>query len=83
MPLAGKVEPATIAYHIEPHRADINAFRCGALQSLCKRCHDGLSETGKPRLKQKRIIGLDAIRSAETPIFGRAITAEVVARERA
>jgi hypothetical protein len=37
--------------------ADVNAFRCGALQSLCKRCHDGLTESGKP----KRVIGLDGL----------------------
>ncbi len=49
----GEVEPATIAHHIERHRGDINAFRSGALWSLC----DGLTESGKPR--QKRVIGPD------------------------
>ncbi len=52
----GKVEPATIAHHIERHRGDIIAFRSGTLWSLCKRC-DGLTESGKPR--QKRVIGPD------------------------
>jgi 5-methylcytosine-specific restriction endonuclease McrA len=56
---AGKIKPATVTHHIVPHRGDVNSFRTGALQSLCKRCHDGLSESGKPRPKQKRIILLD------------------------
>lgn len=41
----GKVEPATVADHIEPHHGDINKFRLGDLQSLCKACHDGLKRT--------------------------------------
>jgi hypothetical protein len=31
---------AEVADHIEPHNGDWNSFRLGALQSLCKRCHD-------------------------------------------
>ena len=53
MQLAG--EMATIAHHIESHRGDVNLFRCGVLQSLCKKCHDGLTESGKP--KPKRVSG--------------------------
>lgn len=34
------VTPATIADHIESHGGDWNKFRLGALQSLCKDCHD-------------------------------------------
>ena len=37
---ASQVTPATIADHIEPHRGDWNAFRLGALQSLCAVCHE-------------------------------------------
>jgi hypothetical protein len=54
MQLAG--EMATIAHHIESHRGDVNLFRCGVLKSLCKKCHDGLTESGKP--KPKRVIGM-------------------------
>ena len=36
----GKVEPATVVDHVVPHRGDVNAFMLGALQSLCKPCHD-------------------------------------------
>jgi 5-methylcytosine-specific restriction endonuclease McrA len=35
----GVVTPATIADHVTPHRGDWNAFRLGALQSLCSDCH--------------------------------------------
>ena len=33
--------PATIADHLHPHRGNLYAFAEGALQSLCKACHDG------------------------------------------
>ena len=36
-----KTTPATVCDHVEPHRGDINKFRLGKLQSLCKTCHDG------------------------------------------
>jgi len=36
----GHAVPATVADHIEPHAGDYNKFRLGALQSLCKICHD-------------------------------------------
>jgi 5-methylcytosine-specific restriction enzyme A len=36
----GDVEPATVADHITPHRGNEMAFFTGALQSLCKQCHD-------------------------------------------
>jgi hypothetical protein len=35
----GKVVPARIADHIEPHHNDPHKFRTGALQSLCTHCH--------------------------------------------
>jgi 5-methylcytosine-specific restriction protein A len=35
----GKVVPATVADHIEPHGGDWNKFRTGELQSLCVDCH--------------------------------------------
>jgi 5-methylcytosine-specific restriction protein A len=35
----GRLTPACIADHIEPHRGDVNRFWLGALQSLCGSCH--------------------------------------------
>ena len=35
----GRVTPAAIADHVEPHRDDINQFWVGKLQSLCLQCH--------------------------------------------
>ena len=40
----GKVKPATVVDHVVPHRGDVNAFFLGALQSLCKPCHDRLKQ---------------------------------------
>jgi 5-methylcytosine-specific restriction endonuclease McrA len=36
----GRVTPASVADHIEPHKGDQDLFWNGALQSLCKLCHD-------------------------------------------
>jgi hypothetical protein len=35
----GKLTPARIVDHIEPHHGDFTAFMHGALQSLCDSCH--------------------------------------------
>ena len=35
----GRVTPATIVDHIEPHKGDVNKFWLGKLQSLCDSCH--------------------------------------------
>jgi 5-methylcytosine-specific restriction enzyme A len=45
----GLVTPATIADHITPHRGDWNAFILGALQSLCKPCHDSSKKVEERR----------------------------------
>ena len=37
----GLVISAQVADHIVPHKNDAHAFFYGALQSLCKACHDG------------------------------------------
>jgi 5-methylcytosine-specific restriction enzyme A len=37
----GRIAPASIADHVVPHRGNWNAFRLGALQSLCADCHKG------------------------------------------
>ena len=36
----GRVTPASVADHVEPHKGDEDKFWNGKLQSLCKRCHD-------------------------------------------
>jgi hypothetical protein len=35
----GRLTPATVADHVEPHRGDYMKFRLGRLQSLCASCH--------------------------------------------
>jgi 5-methylcytosine-specific restriction endonuclease McrA len=41
----GKVEPATIADHIKPHKGDKSLFFSSVnLQSLCKSHHDGAKQ---------------------------------------
>jgi 5-methylcytosine-specific restriction protein A len=56
----GKVTPAEVVDHIEPHGGDRLKFFCGmeGLQSLCKRCHD----SAKKQIEQhgyRRDIGFD------------------------
>ena len=49
---------AVIADHVEPHRGDWNKFWLGALQSLCRNCH----ESGKKYQEQRGFrsdIGVD------------------------
>ena len=36
----GYTVAATVADHVIPHKGDLNIFWHGALQSLCKPCHD-------------------------------------------
>jgi 5-methylcytosine-specific restriction endonuclease McrA len=46
----GKVQPATTADHVVPHRGDDTAFWLGDLQSLCTSCHSStkqLEERGR------------------------------------
>jgi 5-methylcytosine-specific restriction protein A len=40
----GRVEVATIADHIEPHRGDMDKFWNGPLQSLCGICHSAVKQ---------------------------------------
>ena len=47
---AGRVEPATVADHIESHGGDYAKFRLGALRSLCASCHNRLDQANRPRL---------------------------------
>jgi hypothetical protein len=36
----GRVTPAEICDHVEPHRGNVTKFWLGPFQSLCKSCHD-------------------------------------------
>ncbi|WP_299933374.1 HNH endonuclease [uncultured Pelagimonas sp.] len=40
---------ATVADHVEPHREDHGKFWFGALQSLCKSCHDSKKQREERR----------------------------------
>lgn len=40
----GRLEPATIADHIEPHRGDRTKFWRGELQALCASCHSSTKQ---------------------------------------
>lgn len=54
----GRVEPAVIADHIEPHRGDPIKFWSAELQSLCMTCHSST----KQRMENGKVvqaIGLD------------------------
>lgn len=39
----GKIVPASIADHVEPHRGDPILF-AGPLQSLCETCHNSIKQ---------------------------------------
>jgi len=54
----GKVEPATVADHIEPHHGNANAFWLGKLQSLCRHWHESRKKFVERRGYDKAI-GLD------------------------
>lgn len=50
----GRVTPATVCDHVEPHRGDPDAFWSGPFQSLCDACHAG------PKQRQEatgRVVG--------------------------
>lgn len=40
----GRVTPASVCDHVEPHRGDPVKFWQGETQSLCKPCHDGAKQ---------------------------------------
>jgi len=44
---AGRVTPATVADHIEPHRGNYELFRLGELRSLCAECNDSLDPSNR------------------------------------
>lgn len=50
----GKIEPARVADHIEPHRGDVNKFM-GPLRSLCFRHHNSWKQTIEIRGYEKTV----------------------------
>src|SRR6188508_3869950 len=40
----GLVEPATVVDHVIPHKGNRESFFLGAIQSLCRPCHDGTKQ---------------------------------------
>jgi 5-methylcytosine-specific restriction endonuclease McrA len=59
---AGRVVPASVADHVEPHRGIWNEFRTGKLQSLCRDCHAAKWSTDMKNLpaKPSRVRDVDA-----------------------
>jgi hypothetical protein len=53
----GVLTPAAVVDHVERHRGDPNKFFLGAVQSLCKACHDRHKQIEENRGYQ---IGCDA-----------------------
>jgi len=50
----GRVTAASVADHVIPHKGDEALFWNGALQSLCKPCHDS-SKQSEERTGRKRV----------------------------
>jgi len=40
----GRVTPAVVCDHVEPHRGDVDLFWAGPFQSLCKSCHSSAKQ---------------------------------------
>ena len=41
----GKVVPATVVHHVEPHRGDMQKFFGGPFESLCAQCHNSAAQS--------------------------------------
>jgi 5-methylcytosine-specific restriction endonuclease McrA len=54
---AGRVTPATVADHIDPHKGNFTAFSLGELRSLCANCHDRLKTRPMPRARRSTRMG--------------------------
>lgn len=51
---AGRVTPATVCDHVEPHRGDPVRFWGGPFQSLCASCHSGTKQAEEQSSLQRR-----------------------------
>lgn len=49
----GRITPADVVDHVEPHRGDRIKFWRGALQSLCHHCHSSVKQREDNGLKPK------------------------------
>ncbi|WP_101048687.1 HNH endonuclease [Macromonas nakdongensis] len=73
----GRIVPATVVDHIEPHRGDMGKFWDRSnWQSLCKRCHDG----AKQRLEKSGV--LQGCRLDGIPVDPKHPWAEAIAARR-
>lgn len=52
----GRVTAATVADHVVPHKGSLTLFWSGALQSLCKSCHDSHKQREE---RSGRAVGCD------------------------
>lgn len=58
----GRITPATVCDHVDPHRGDEAKFWSGPFQSLCKDCHDS------PKQKQEATGIIAGVSSDGRPI---------------
>ena len=54
----GLTVAAEVAHHVTPHKGDLVLFYTGRLQSLCKHCHDGITQQ-RERYGYINDIGID------------------------
>lgn len=54
----GRIVPATVCDHIEPHKGDEARFWNGPFQSLCETCHNGTKQQVE-RIGYCTEVGLD------------------------
>jgi len=55
----GRVVPARVADHVEPHKGDPVRFWTGALQSLCTPCHSSDKQTLEKSGRKVQHFGAD------------------------
>ena len=46
---AGRIVPASVVHHLEPHKGDYDKFVNGALESTCADCHNGPIQSAEAR----------------------------------
>jgi 5-methylcytosine-specific restriction protein A len=67
----GKLRPAAIVDHVEPHRGDEQLFWYGAVQSLCKHCHDSTKKEREGKRGYSTDVGVDGWPIDERhPVYG-------------
>jgi len=67
----GRLTPASVADHVEPHGGDYTKFRLGKLQSLCASCHSSTKAIVEKR-GYDPAIGADGMPlDPRHPVYGR------------